>query len=350
MIFNYTNYCKYTWVILPVCLVLICARCGNKQLDAEELEGPGFFSTIYSDGILHTKLAVNMDSVMYHNDQESDREEKGTFKVDLGTSILEVPVEVRTRGVTRKKMCSFPPLRVQVKKDAVKENGWGDFRNYKLVTHCSDTLREQELLFREYLVYKMYGHLTDLGFRAQLLEMDYEFPNDTLHRYAVLLENEEELCSRLGLTALDIDKTKLTTIHFDHYKRFALFQYMLGNTDWNLGTGHNTKYVLTQGSTTPIVIPYDFDYSGFVNAPYAVPYETIPINNVRERYLMYRGKKSDDFEAIRDEFIAVKNEWLKMIDEFSLVSEEGREDLTAYINEFYTILEQPDWKDRIFPN
>ena len=34
-------------------------------------------------------------------------------------------------------------------------------------------------------------------------------------------------------------------------------------------------------------VPYDFDYSGLVDAPYAVPPEGIPVENVRQRN--YRG-------------------------------------------------------------
>jgi hypothetical protein len=34
-------------------------------------------------------------------------------------------------------------------------------------------------------------------------------------------------------------------------------------------------------------VPYDFDFSGLVDAPYADPPEGIPVNNVRERN--YRG-------------------------------------------------------------
>ena len=39
------------------------------------------------------------------------------------------------------------------------------------------------------------------------------------------------------------------------------------------------------GMLTPV--PYDFDYSGLVDAPYAVPPEGIPVSNVRQRN--YRG-------------------------------------------------------------
>ncbi len=348
MRFGHLYYCIY---LIGLAVVMAMASgCSGEEEEVINEGAPGFLTSIYTDDVLPAELIFDLDSVLYYKDTDPDKERDGELVIDTGDSTLYVQVEIRTRGVTRKKMCSFPPLRVQLEKKAVRKYGWADFRNYKLVTHCSDSLREDELLFREYLVYKLYERLTNLSLRAQLLDLEYVTPNDTMRRFAVILENEEEMCDRLRLKELDIDKTKLTSIHFEHYKRFALFQYMVGNTDWNLGTGHNTKYVLEEGSSTPIVIPYDFDYSGLVNAPYATPYETLPIDDVRERYLMYRGKKSDDFSAIRDEFIALKDDWYKIVNDFEYLSEESKADVRSFLGEFFTVLEQPDWKDRMFPS
>jgi len=53
----------------------------------------------------------------------------------------------------------------------------------------------------------------------------------------------------------------------------SIFQYMTGNTDWAVPNYHNIK---TDGTKErhhlpTISVPYDFDYAGFVDAPYAVP-------------------------------------------------------------------------------
>ena len=51
----------------------------------------------------------------------------------------------------------------------------------------------------------------------------------------------------------------------------CLFEYMISNTDWNVSLLHNIKLIRKKDTKEIIVVPYDFDYSGLVNADYAVP-------------------------------------------------------------------------------
>jgi hypothetical protein len=69
---------------------------------------------------------------------------------------------------------------------------------------------------------------------------------------------------------------------------------MLANHDWSMRAGpvgkdccHNAELIgpLAPGAVTPI--PYDFDFSGFVNTPYATPPAELSISDVRQR--LYRG-------------------------------------------------------------
>jgi hypothetical protein len=71
---------------------------------------------------------------------------------------------------------------------------------------------------------------------------------------------------------------------------------MIANHDWSMRAGpagdaccHNAKLIGRAGVAPGAVIPipYDFDYSGFVNPPYAVPPEQLNIRSVRDR--LYRG-------------------------------------------------------------
>ncbi len=329
-----------------LCLMgLLILSCSSDDDDSKSNNNSGFFTSIYNDSPLDCTLSFDLDSLVYYKDTK--KEVQGILTIDDGNKLI-VPVELRARGVFRKKLCPVPPIRLQLKKAAIAENNWGPYRNYKLVTHCFDTVTTDELLLREFLIYKMYEELSDMSFRAQLLRMHYLVRNDTIKHFAILVENESEMSARLGLQEMDIEKTKLKRVHFEHYKRFALFQYMVGNTDWNLGKGHNTKFVLEEGSDTPIIIPYDFDCCGLVNAPYAIPYSTIPIKDVRERYFMYRGKKTDDFTHVINMFLEKKEALFSMVNNFSYLSENARVDVLNYLGEFYTIIEQPNWKDQLF--
>ena len=85
--------------------------------------------------------------------------------------------------------------------------------------------------------------------------------------------------------------------------RYALFQHMIANHDWSMRAGpagktccHNAELIGPLGPGTTIPIPYDFDFSGFVDAPYATPPDELHISSVRQR--VYRGYCADNAQAI----------------------------------------------------
>ncbi len=62
--------------------------------------------------------------------------------------------------------------------------------------------------------------------------------------------------------------------------RMAIFNYMIGNTDWSVPNQHNVRILSQSNAERPnlgIIVPYDFDYTGLVNADYAVPIEQLGI-------------------------------------------------------------------------
>jgi hypothetical protein len=67
----------------------------------------------------------------------------------------------------------------------------------------------------------------------------------------------------------------------------ALFEFMIGNTDWFIQNRHNLEFVVVPGHNLLVPIPYDFDYSGLVNAPYAVHHTSLELPSVEIRY--YQG-------------------------------------------------------------
>ena len=59
------------------------------------------------------------------------------------------------------------------------------------------------------------------------------------------------------------------------FLNMAVFEYLIGNTDWSAVGSHNVRLIKCKDYPLPLPIAYDFDYSGFVNAPYAVHGEAI---------------------------------------------------------------------------
>lgn len=77
--------------------------------------------------------------------------------------------------------------------------------------------------------------------------------------------------------------------------RAVLFFHLIANHDWSMLDGpegeccHNGKLLGAEKTAAAglVYAPYDFDYSGFVDAPYAAPPDGYDITSVRTRY--YRG-------------------------------------------------------------
>jgi hypothetical protein len=143
-------------------------------------------------------------------------------------------------------------------------------------------------------------------------------------------------CDRLKVSNIHQTKTnkQKTTV-------MAIFQYMIGNTDWSVWVQHNTILLKEASSTIPIVVPYDFDWSGLVNAPYAVPAEVLEIETVRTR--LYRGfcKTDAELQLGLNEFRQRKEEIYQICNSVPGLSEKELKKVLKYIDDFFKIIENP---------
>jgi len=136
-----------------------------------------------------------------------------------------------------------------------------------------------------------------MSFRVRLLHVTYvnnEKRDGGQERYGFLIEHKNRLAARYDLKDLELERTTVASLQPDRLNLTSVFEFLIGNTDFSPIAGppdneccHN--YVLFGNDIDPVIaIPYDFDQSGFVDAPYAVPNENFRIRNVRQR--LYRGR------------------------------------------------------------
>jgi hypothetical protein len=125
---------------------------------------------------------------------------------------------------------------------------------------------------------------------------------------------------------------------------------MIGNTDWSVPAYHNIKLMrpVTDSVSFPYTIPYDFDFSGLVDAPYAIPKEDLGIASVRER--LYRGlpRTSDEVQKALSIFREKKQAIKKLLMGFDLLSQRQREEMMDYVEEFYKTIESKRDAEKIF--
>lgn len=257
------------------------------------------------------------------------------------TDSIVKSLKVRPRGISRLAICDFPPIMLNFKKTDSIGDEFSRINKIKMVTHCS--AGGEEYLLREYLVYKMYNVLTEYSFRVRLLRVNYinttKQTKKPVREFAFLIEPVDALGKRTN--SVEVETAKVTQRHIRRQvmDRMAIFNYMIGNTDWSVPIRHNTL-TMAQGNfgglESGIIIPYDFDYSGLVNTPYAVPFEGLGLESVRERRYLGVCRTEEEFNEALTEFREKKDEMYKVIYEFPYLSSKSKKEMINYLEGFYS--------------
>ncbi|MDX1494145.1 MAG: FAD:protein FMN transferase [Longimicrobiales bacterium] len=305
----------------------------------------------------HDPLAVTLtaDFTALRGDRDESPDRPGTLIVaDEDGRTREIPVEVRTRGAFRldPSNCSFPPLRLDVDGDAAFGTPFEGQDDLKLVSSCRPGRASyEELVVKEYLAYRSVGVVTDASFRVRLLEATFVDTGgdreDT--RVAFLVEEDEALARRLGAVVFDLEEGRnLPAQAFDPVSRMtnAIAQYMLANPDWSDVAGHNVE-ILDRGGVA-LAIPYDFDFSGVVDAPYATAPPEYQLASVRERY--YRGWCENPVvtSQVMDRFRAAREGILQLWRSEEMLSAETRARSVSFLEDFFEAIEDVERAQRRF--
>ena len=255
---------------------------------------------------------------------------------------VTLPVKLQVRGNFRKlwNNCSFPPLYLDVPKKKANQTVFANHNKLKLVTHCEG----EEYVVREYLVYRPYNLLTDYSFQARLCRVSYvdsagKRPTET--RWGVLLEDESSLVKRNGGVSNKLRQISMTNMDSLHMATMAVFEYLIGNTDWSVAYRHNIRLLTVPTIKNPVPVPYDFDQSGIVEAFYARPGERVGVASVRER--VYRGitYPSALFHRVFERFNRLKPQVYALYSKDSHLDSAYIKRTLQYFDEFYAVINNP---------
>ncbi|MBX7494354.1 hypothetical protein K3172_00630 [Qipengyuania sp. 6B39] len=278
---------RWLWYLALVCVI------GTMPLRAEERDGEAT-ALFADDSILEVTLTGPIGRIASRA-QRSTEPHPATLAIAGETHAIELSA----RGVSRRKRenCQFPPLRIRTAEKAPEGSIMHRQGSVKLVTHCRDTDKLEQTLLREYTAYRLYNLVTPESLRVRLARVTYlDGDKVVAERLAFFIEDADDASRRLGLKEVDLGNIRVAALDRNDAARLALFQYMIGNTDWAMifaAEGatccHNTKLLGADkdatGGLTPV--PYDFDGAGLVDAEYARPNAALGTVSVRTR--VYRG-------------------------------------------------------------
>jgi len=322
---------------LIIALVL-CLPSGGQTIFQENLHNNfDFFS---SEELLQMTLSFDIREFIRSKQKPKNIPAMLTVFLDSADSINQ-NIKVRARGEMRRNYCQFPPIMLKFKNDS------GKSYNLKLVTHCIQTSLNEKYILKEFLTYKLFNLVTPYSFKTRLVQVRYidiNKPEKAFTSFGFLIENEERMAERTRTVV--VDNPNLTQKHMNQHDmaRIAVFNFLIGNTDWSVPTQHNIKILKSIDviSNKGIPVAYDFDYSGLVNTSYAIPNEVLPIQEVTERYYMGACYCEGELKPVLDEFAGLQDNLLKRIDEFEFLTEKDKKPVRNYIEQFFKTYQDQD--------
>lgn len=358
----YNNHNIFSMKTLCFIACLICLTLPANSQDTDKMNP----DTLQK----YTDLSEVSDTISGLNFFDTDEPLKITLKYDITSfirnkhegeyldAVLEIypnkqdtivkNIRLKARGNFRRGECYFPPLYLNFKTDPVKNTELQGVKKIKVVTHCVHSKASQIYILREFLAYKMYNVLTPLSFKVRLLDIQYIDTGKRQKNYqetGFVIEPLDLVAKRNNSVVIDPKLVKGENIKEESADQVALFEYMIGNTDWMFRSGHNIRYLksLDEFTGKVVAVPYDFDFSGFVNTNYSFPQEWAGVDHVLKREFLGLCRNNDNsYRKTIDLFIEKKEEIIEIINSSPFIDEKEKKNLISYINEFNARLSKPE--------
>lgn len=272
-----------------------------------------------------------------------------------------IPLKINARGKSRRMAgyCTFPPLSLDFgEKATVKGTPFQGQGKIKLVTYCRGDQSYDQRIVLEYLTYKLYNLVTPLSHRVRPAEVTYRTgPADKgATRFGFLIEDPDDLARRNDLDELEVGPNvaiRVSQLDPRATARATVFEYMIGNLDWGFFQGppgedccHNAHLLAAEKATVETAtaikpVPYDFDLSGLVDAPYAGPPPGVRVERVTQRY--YRGYcfTNAELPAVFAEFRANKAKFMAVINDEPRLNPDFKAKSTRFLEGFFATLDNP---------
>ncbi|MEJ8803503.1 hypothetical protein [Pontibacter sp. H249] len=303
-----------------------------------------------SEEVLRFKLVLNYKELLKdRGDERSYHKAAVQYQSPTGETV-SLNLKVRVRGKYRRdpSVCRFPPLLLNFPKKEVANTAFAGADKLKLVTHCNN----DKYVMREYLVYKLYNIVSHISFKVRLCYIEYadvDGGKAVTSNYGFLIEEEKTLAKRVGGTVMPdellirMDATENRTM-----AKLALFQYMIGNTDWSVPYRHNIVLLYLEAYGKPIPVPYDFDYNGIVIPPYAKPPPEVGITTVRQRVFRGYSFPEEVYAELVPFYNNRKEAFYQVYLTNLLIDEKYRKQTLKYLDGFFeTINKRKDFERQI---
>jgi hypothetical protein len=295
---------------------------------------------------LEFALTANFGAINKDRKPESTTRYPAVLTVAAADGTMrDIDVKLSARGHFRRmaRNCSVVPLRVEFPKTGMAGTPFDGQTTLKLGTGCEDSKEYEQITLREYLAYPMFNLVTPLAFRARLARATYvdeKSKKKGAARYALFIEHENEVARRNEGRIVELPRVSFSDVDSETLTRAMLFEFMIGNTDMSIWALHNIR-LMQKSNRTLLIVPYDFDLSGFVHAPYAIPDRKLGLRSVVDR--LYRGpcRTTEQIEAAAAPFRAKRGELMSVVEGIRDLESATRAEVKDYLEGFFRTIDKP---------
>lgn len=316
-----------------LCVLLAVIFMSAAPFSANEPQSKeSFFDHLATQPVTHFTLTFDVDQL------EAMKRQDYYSPATLSYNGDNWDAKIKVRGKYRRRICDFPPLKIKMSKDMLEAAGLQRHNKFKLVTHCSDDYANRDNVLREQLAYDLYHLITGEGYRTQLVEVTYRNirTGTSIERFGILIEDTDEMAQSMdGEECDNCIRIPANSFAANNLEQVSLFQYMIGNTDWSIEMPRNIKIVKGQNNDQYKAVPYDFDFSGLVNAEYAVPNADYNQVEIQDRIWIWKYDTTPNVSEAINLFLNKELEIMAYVNHHDQLSNKSKRKVSSYLAAFF---------------
>lgn len=337
-------------------MIILASLAGSAWASTEEREtsGNAGVAPLFADD---TPLAVTVEAPLktLMNERPDEKYLNGIFSFSANDGTKQTfDLKIRTRGNYRrqKEHCDFAPVRLNFRTSQLMDTELAGQDKLKLVTHCRN--REphfEQLVLREFLAYRLLNVITSRSYRVRLFRIHYVDTEEThtMTKFGFVIEDDDDVATRNGMQVVRKGDISIDDVDREQQNLVNVFQYLIGNTEYSLSAAepdkdccHNADLMSEAGAPPFIPLPYDFDFAGIVNAPYAQPNPRYKLRNVRQR--LYKGfcENNELLPITFQRFIENRDAIYGLVENLEPLNSRSKRSVIRYLNSFYDQILQPE--------
>ncbi|MBE9467314.1 MAG: hypothetical protein IMY72_03210 [Bacteroidetes bacterium] len=345
--------CQFQKLPLKIILfILILNGLNNKLVFSKHQTNKNNFDLFSNDEMIDICLETDIEYLLNNRQENCTYQNAEIYYFDkYDCSKISLNIKIKPRGHFRlnPKYCEFPPIKFKFLENNIKDTIFRNQTTLKFVTHCNG----DDYILQEYLIYKIYNIFTDFSFKVRLAEITYIDTKNNYEpftQYGFFIEKTKHMATRNNSVNVSINKVDKDFLNYNYTSLIYIFEYMIGNNDWDMDLGKNLKFLYSNDFKSYIPVPYDFDLSDVIHPDYPNISDIYGNGDIEKPKYRNLSRKKNELTAIFNIFQYNKNSILDLYAKFPFLISYNKKEIIDYYKQFYKEIHREKYIKKIFLN